>query len=57
MRPHKYLETLSEWPIFRKFLARSMSLVEYIVESLDSLYPSIYFKKINHWVSTFTINF
>lgn len=53
MKPHKLMKTLSEWPIIRRFLARSMSLVEYIVESLDSLYPSIYLKKINHWIGHF----
>ncbi|XP_014287096.1 adipocyte plasma membrane-associated protein Hemomucin isoform X1 [Halyomorpha halys] len=53
MKPDKFIETLSEWPIVKKFAARTMSLVEYIVELLDSLYPSIYFKKINHWIGHF----
>ncbi|CAH1394341.1 unnamed protein product [Nezara viridula] len=52
-RPDKYFKTLYEWPIVRKFIARSMSLVEYIIEILDSLYPSIYLKKINHWIGHF----
>lgn len=46
-----YLENIGSYPNLRMIFAKFLGILDFTLQTLDSYYPNIYFKKGSHWVS------